>query len=235
MSRKIVGILPNFYVHVLDLNSNITTVEVGPQNLVLQDNHTLEAGPFPFVTIPPGYYCIVDNPIDISKPIVDGKLYDLRFGHNEIRLHGEPFPLFPGESLPEAGSGKDYTKAIKKLPLVKADHAIHLQAIMDFDPDANGPGHKAGDEWQLRGPLTYIPRPEVVIVKMVSPIIVEPGHAVRVKARQDLTDSNGRDRCTGEEWLVREIGAYLPGVYEEVVEEVEAYTLTPKETLQLPK
>ena len=45
-------------------NTNITTLEVGPQNLVLQDNHTQEAGPLPFVTIPPGHYCTVNNPID---------------------------------------------------------------------------------------------------------------------------------------------------------------------------
>uniref|UniRef100_A0A1X7ST65 Major vault protein repeat domain-containing protein n=1 Tax=Amphimedon queenslandica TaxID=400682 RepID=A0A1X7ST65_AMPQE len=88
-------------------NTNITTVEIGPQNLVLQDNHSLEAGPLPFVTIPPGHYCQVEHPIDINKPIVDGKLYELRFGHREIRLHGlckDPFPLFPGERLPESGS-----------------------------------------------------------------------------------------------------------------------------------
>ena len=33
---------------------------------------------------------------------------------------------------------------------------------------------------------------------------------------------------TGEEWLVKKIGAYLPGAYEEVVELVDAYVLTEK-------
>ena len=33
---------------------------------------------------------------------------------------------------------------------------------------------------------------------------------------------------TGEEWLVKKVGAYLPGAYEEVVDVVEAYVLTEK-------
>ena len=33
---------------------------------------------------------------------------------------------------------------------------------------------------------------------------------------------------TGEEWLVKKVGAYLPGAYEEVVDIVDAYILTEK-------
>lgn len=45
-------------------NTNVTTLEVGPQNLILQDNHKLVNGPLPFIKIQPGHYCIVNNPID---------------------------------------------------------------------------------------------------------------------------------------------------------------------------
>ena len=41
-------------------------------------------------------------------------------------------------------------------------------------------------------------------------------------------DRDGNPRVTGEEWLVKKIGAYLPGAYEEVVELVDAYVLTEK-------
>lgn len=34
---------------------------------------------------------------------------------------------------------------------------------------------------------------------------------------QDLVDSNGIERKSGEEWIIRKPGAYLPGVYETVV------------------
>lgn len=50
----------------------------------------------------------------------------------------------------------------------------------------------------------------------VAPEIITPGHALKLRARQDLQDSNGVPRSTGEEWLVRDIGAYLRGVFEEV-------------------
>ena len=50
----------------------------------------------------------------------------------------------------------------------------------------------------------------------MTPQIIAPDHAVRLRARQDLLDKDGTHRATGEEWLVRDIGAYLPGVFEEV-------------------
>lgn len=230
--KKIVGILPNYYVHVLDLNTNVPSVEVGPQNLILQDNHKLVAGPLPFVKIPPGHYCVVCDPIDRSKPLEEGKRYELRFGHRDVRLHGEPFPLYPGESL-EGTTPSNYTKAVKPLPLIKADYGLHLRALMDIAQDETGVSRKEGDEWQLKGPLTFFPRPEIEIVRHMSPQILTPGHALRLRADQDLTDNSGVPRATGEEWLVRDIGAYLPGVFEEVVDVVEAYTLSPKVALHI--
>ena len=50
----------------------------------------------------------------------------------------------------------------------------------------------------------------------MSPEIITPNHALRLKAGQQLVDRNGTPRFTGEEWLVRKVGAYLPGVFEEV-------------------
>ena len=44
---------------------------------------------------------------------------------------------------------------------MKHNHAIHLRALTDFTDD-DGATRPAGAEWQLRGPLTYIPQPEVV-------------------------------------------------------------------------
>ena len=50
----------------------------------------------------------------------------------------------------------------------------------------------------------------------MSPTIITPNHALRLRAGQDLIDKDGNPRCTGEEWLVRDIGAYLLGVFEVV-------------------
>ena len=38
---------------------------------------------------------------------------------------------------------------------------------------------------------------------------------------------------TGEEWLVKKVGAYLPGAYEEVVDLVPAIVLTEKVRLPM--
>ena len=56
----------------------------------------------------------------------------------------------------------DYMQAVKQLPVIKADYALHLRALVDVEKDETGRPRKAGDEWQLKGPITYIPQPEVV-------------------------------------------------------------------------
>ncbi|XP_019863891.1 PREDICTED: major vault protein-like [Amphimedon queenslandica] len=109
--------------------------------------------------------------------------------------------LFHSSSCLLSLSPLDYSRAIKRLPTIKADHGIHLSALVDMEETDTAPARKAGDEWQLRGPLTYLPKPEEQVVKMVSPIIITPGHAVRLRARQAFTDAKGIYRCTGEEWL----------------------------------
>jgi len=128
--------------------------------------------------------------------------------------------------------------------VVKAGHGLHLRSLVDFDDE--GVARRCGDEWQLVGPVTYIPNPDVVsssvcmyhvhvivstliiysccngsplplqtIVKRMSPQVITAGKALRLKARQQLTDKDGNDRFTGEEWLGRHVGGYLPGVMEE--------------------
>ena len=45
---------------------------------------------------------------------------------------------------------------------MKPDNGLHLRALVDIDADESGVARKAGDEWLLKGPATYIPRPDVV-------------------------------------------------------------------------
>ena len=54
-----------------------------------------------------------------------------------------------------------------------------------------------------------------------------------MRATKECTDRSGRPRVTGEEWLVKEVGAYLPGVYEEVINIVKAYVLTDTQALHV--
>ncbi len=54
------------------------------------------------------------------------------------------------------------------------------------------------------------------LVKEMSPVVIKPGNALKLRALQVLEDKDGTPRYTGELWLVREVGSYLPGVLEEV-------------------
>lgn len=217
------------YIHLLDLNTNVTVLEVGPKSLILQDNHQLVAGPLPFVVIPPGHYCVIRNPV--KQPCEPGKQFDLNHGHREIRFFKEPFPLYPGEAIEGVGNVASYKSGIKALPVVGPNEGLRLTAIVDhIDGEEE---RKAGDVWQLEGPLTYRPTPYAKIETRVTPRIIKHGEALRLKAKQGLIDKKGKNRVTSEQWLIRDPGAYLPGAYEEVLGVEKAHTLTETTALHM--
>ena len=41
-----------------------------------------------------------------------------------------------------------------------------------------------------------------------------------------MTDKNDVARVAGEEWIVRKVGTYMPGPYEEIVQQIRATVLT---------
>lgn len=77
-------------------------------------------------------------------------------------------------------------------------------------------------------PGTYIPRKETVVEETIRATVIGPNQAIRLRARKECIDRDQNERVTGEEWLVKKTGAYLPGAYEEVVDIVNAYVLTDK-------
>jgi len=231
-SSNLTRLLPLQFAHVLDQNTNITRCEVGPQTLMLKTNEKLTTNPMPMVVIPPGYYCEVCNPI---KTYVHGKKCELHLGQRDIRFYGEPFPLYPGESLKEAPTytfqSTDFKPALKPLPIVKANHGLKLRAILDHNDDLVE--RKAGDIWMLKGPVTYKPRAEVTVDEYVVPKIIKKGQVLKLKAIQETKDSMGKLRVTGEEWLIKEPGAYLPEVFEDAVVVSSVTTLTADTALHL--
>lgn len=230
-SVSVIRIKPNHYIHVLDNNTNVTRIEVGPKTFSRLDHERVVGNPEPMVMIPPRHYAIIDNPVITKngKPELDqyGQA-KLRHGDQEIRFSQEPFPLFPGEVI----SGKP-----TPLQVVQANHALRLRGIRDFtETSADGKTvikRLAGDEWLFEGPATYKPRVEVQVVEVIKAIIVKDNQALRLRARQACTDSKGTARAAGEEWLIRDTGAYLPGVFEEVVGTINATVLTEKTALHL--
>ncbi|KJE96050.1 major vault protein [Capsaspora owczarzaki ATCC 30864] len=221
---------PYYYLHVLDQNTNITRVEVGPKTFIRQDHENVIYGPEKMISIPPRNYCIIENPVarDAKGDIIfeDGQV-KLRHADQEIRLakgrYVDPFALYPGEVL----FGK-----ITPLRTVPANSALRLRAVLDFSEE-DGTKRTAGDEWLFEGPGTYIPQVEVEVAETIRATIIKANQALKLRARKDCVDRDGVVRVTGEEWIVSKVGAYLNGAYEEVVDVVNAFVLTDKKALHL--
>lgn len=225
---SVIRIKPYHFIHVLDNNTNVTRVEVGPQTFTRQDHEKVVYGPEPTIMVPPRHYCIVGNPIvkdKDGKPVVDNHgQVKLKHGDEEIRFEQEPFPLYPGEKI----IGK-----VSQVQVVAPNAALRLRAIRDFE-DEKKVKHVAGDEWLFEGPGTYYPRVEVQVVEITRALVIKANQALKLRARKACVDRvTGVDRKAGEEWLVRKSGAILPGVDEEVVETVNSYILTDKKALHL--
>ncbi|CAF3970760.1 unnamed protein product [Rotaria sp. Silwood1] len=102
-------ILPFYYIHVLDQNTGITRLKIGPKTFFKQDNEIITLGPEKMIILPPRHYCVVENPVmknEIGQVQFDenGQV-KLLHGDIEIRLgkdYKEPFPLYPGETLRQA-------------------------------------------------------------------------------------------------------------------------------------
>jgi len=179
------------------------------------------------ITLPPRYYCRIQNPVvrDSKGQVVCDQYGQVRIRHGdeEIRFTQEPFPLYPGESLKEKPQA---------LTVVPVQEALRIRAKRDF-VDKDGVARVAGNEWLFKGPATYEPRIEEVVMETVHSIIVKENEALRIRALRDCVDCNGNKRFVGEEWLVRSGGAYLPGTDETVVGTVSAIVLDPKQALWL--
>lgn len=218
---------PFYYIHVLNQTTNVSSVEIGPQTFVRQDNQRVILGPDKMVVVPPRHHCVIKNPVcrdDDGNPTLDqyGQA-KLHHGELEVRLSRDPFPLYPGELLFES---------VSPLKVIPANNALRIRAILDFEDDC-GTKRLAGDEWLFEGPGTYIPRKETVIVETIRATIIGPDKALKLRARKDYIDRIGISRVTGEMWLVKKIGAYLPSAYDEVLELESAYVLTEKEALHM--
>ncbi|KAM8962473.1 major vault protein [Pelodytes ibericus] len=224
--ESIIRIPPYHYIHILDQNSNISRVETGPKTYIRQDNERVLFHPMRMVMVPPRHYCVIENPVlrdaEHRVRLDDVGQAKLRHGDQEIRLAQDPFPLYPGEELQQG---------ITALTVVLANTALQLKALLDMEDDDEK--FVAGDEWLFEGPGTYIPRKEVEVVQTIQATVIRHNQAIRLRARKECQDREGRDRVTGEEWLVKKVGAYLPGVFEDVVDIVDAFVLTDKRALHI--
>jgi len=233
--RKSVGVIripPFHYIHILDTNTNISMIRLGPDSFVKQDHEKVTTGMTPrkMITIPPMHYVMIKNPVvrdAKGEPTKDehGE-YIVIHGENEVRTQdkfAEPFPLYPREEL---------ISGVEPLLVVKEHTALHLEALRDFKGD-DKVERSAGDEWHFLGPATYIPRPEIKVVDQIQARVITKDAALKLRAKRKCKDKYGQERQSGEEWLVRERGIYMPAIDEEVVSALVAQVLTSKKALHL--
>ncbi|CAF1227785.1 unnamed protein product [Rotaria sp. Silwood1] len=230
-SGPLYRIPPYHYIHVLDQNTSVTRLEVGPKTFIKQDNETVTIGPEKMITVPPRHYCVIES------PVVRNETGEVQYDQNgqaklvhadlDIRLaqpDQAPFPLYPGEVL---------RQPVTPLKVVPANSALRLKAVLDFEDETTKEQRRAGDEWLFEGPGTYIPRKEVSVEEQIRATIIGPNQAIRLSAKKEIIDRSGQRRVTGEEWLVKKTGAYLPLAYETVVSVENAHVLTDKKALHL--
>nr|XP_040582413.1 major vault protein-like [Lepeophtheirus salmonis] len=148
-------------MHVVDQNTNVTSVETGPQTYHVKEHDVVLLPPIQMIVIPLGSYCVVSNPV-ITK---DGTIEKYQFGQTklshgdeEIRLQIDPFPLYPGENL---------KVEVTPLTIVHSSIALLLKVIRNFT-DEEKTERLAGDLYLFEGPGTYFPRKEVEVVKTIT-------------------------------------------------------------------
>ena len=211
-----------YYVHVLDNNTNVTRVVVGPQTFTRKDHEKVVSGPEAMVTLPPRYYCRIANPV--VRDAAGAPQYDrygqvrVRHGDEEIRFTQEPFPLYPGEVLKERPQA---------LTVVPVQEALRVRATRDC-VDWQGTARVAGEEWLVRTAGAYLPDVHEKVVGRVPAAVLGPKTALHVVATDTHTDVFGRRHRAGDEWLVTvaDCDTYIPDISETLRGVVEIQTLT---------
>ncbi|MEQ2190601.1 hypothetical protein XENOCAPTIV_001564 [Xenoophorus captivus] len=240
VDSSIIRIPPHHYIHVLDQNTNIARVEIGPLTYIRQDNERVLFPPVRMIMVPPRHYCVVSNPVardDDNEALFDQSgQAKLRHADLEIRLTQDPFPLYPGEEIQKvcrercsSYSGQALMlemfvtlrvllQDVTPLQIVYPDTALRLQSA-------------SSEEWLVSKVGAYLPGAHEEVIDIVNAFILTDKKALHVRALRPFKDAGGRDRRTGEEWLVTmaDREAHIPSVAEQVVGVVDVTTLSSRQ------
>lgn len=89
MSERVVKVPPHHFLHVIDTNTSVTRVLVGPARVVCLAHEKVTLGPSPLVVLPPSHYVEIRDPAvrvnGVPQLDRDGQV-QLRYGRSEIRF-----------------------------------------------------------------------------------------------------------------------------------------------------
>ncbi|CAB4054070.1 MVP [Lepeophtheirus salmonis] len=181
--------------------------------------------PTKMTIIPPGYYCVVSNPVITKDDVVEKDTYGqakLSHGDEEVRLERDPFPLYPGEEL---------KVKVTPLAIVHTSNALLLKVIRNFT-DENDVKRKRSrflktitaqiihenEALKLSASRETIDRSGIKHVADV---------AILVRAKATFKDKFGVERKNGDKYLItfEDTSAFIPEVQEEIIGTVDAITL----------
>jgi len=146
--------------------------------------------------------------------------------NNCQRRTGEEWWFYgPGTYYPQVGV--EEVQLVKAL-VIQPGQAIHLRATLDF-VDRTSQQRYVGDVWHYGNPGAFIPaiNEQVLSGSVIQPIVLTDTVALHMKAVQQFTDENEKERYPGDEWLVtrKQTETYIPHVHATKVKEVNITSL----------
>nr|XP_040576729.1 major vault protein-like [Lepeophtheirus salmonis] len=233
---------PFFYMHVLDQNTNVTSVETGPQTYHVKEHDVVLLPPIQMIVIPPGSYCVVSNPV-ITK---DGEnlkveVTPLTIVHSSSALLLKVIRNFTDEDKTERLAGDLYlfegpgtyfprkeVEVVKTITatVIHENEALKLSATRET-LDRSGCKRVAGEEWLVRKSGAYLPLAYENVLMIVRAHIPQTDVAILVKANASFKDTFGVERKNGDQYLItlEDTSSFIPDVQEEILGTVEATTL----------
>ena len=115
----------------------------------------------------------------------------------------------------------------QKAMVINQGSALRLQARRDTK-DKYGKERRAGEEWLIREPGSYLPSVDEEQISIVKGFILTEKIAYQLRALNNFTDVYMKERKAGEEWLVTmEMSeVHICDVHEALISKVEITTLT---------
>jgi len=109
--------------------------------------------------------------------------------------------LFPGPSTYVPNVNVEVVEVLSA-QIIGPNQALRLRARQDCISRNDNKKRVAGEEWQVTTTGNYLPGVSEEVVKLQNAFVLTENKALHLKAARTFTDAYGKERKTGEEWLV---------------------------------